>query len=79
MYESSYMDSFARGTLNDKNRYWQKEISTVDSQTGAESIAELNNQTMQSPGQWAFAMRWDSWGLMRLCKLVSATLGVKVH
>lgn len=51
MYESSYMDSFARGTLNDKNRYWQKEISTVDSQTGAESIAELNNQTMQSPGQ----------------------------
>lgn len=59
MYKYSSMDSFARGSANDndvtdENRYCRKEISTVKSQTGAESIAELNNQTMQSPGQWAF-------------------------
>ena len=59
MYKYSSMDSFAHGSANDndvtdENRYCRKEISTVKSQTGAESIPELNNQTMQSPGQWAF-------------------------
>ena len=62
MYESSRMESFARDTsndndANDKNRYRRKEISTVNSQTGAESIAELNNQ---SPGQRAVVIEGET-------------------
>ena len=52
MYESSFAQ-FYTWLLHDddfefKNRYCRKEISTVNSQSGAESIAELNNQTLQS-------------------------------